>query len=48
MSSGEWPIGAAKGKQSDAEALCQPPNPPLPLREQHLFQSNQRFCFRDV
>ena len=25
MSSGERPIGAAKGKQSDAEALCQPP-----------------------
>ena len=29
MSSGERPIGAAKGKQSDTEALCQPP-PPLP------------------
>ena len=28
MSSGERPIGAAKGKQSDTEALCQPP-PPL-------------------
>ena len=27
MSSGERPIGAAKGKQSDTEALC--PNPPL-------------------
>ena len=25
MSSGEMPIGAAKGKQSDAEALCQTP-----------------------
>ena len=25
MSSGERPIGAAKGKQSDAEALCQTP-----------------------
>ena len=25
MSSGERPIGAAKGKQSDTEALCQPP-----------------------
>ena len=23
MTSGEWPIGAAKGKQSDTEALCQ-------------------------
>ena len=28
MSSGERPIGAAKGKQSDTEALCQPPPPP--------------------
>ena len=28
MSSGERPIGAAKGKQSDTEALCQPPSPP--------------------
>ena len=25
MSSGERPIGAAKGKQYDTEALCQPP-----------------------
>ena len=25
MSSGERPIGAAKGRQSDTEALCQPP-----------------------
>ena len=30
MSSGERPIGAAKGKQSDTEALCQPPPPPDP------------------
>ena len=30
MCSGERPIGAAKGKQSDTEALCQPPPPPLP------------------
>ena len=29
MSSEERPIGAAKGKQSDTEALCQPP-PPCP------------------
>ena len=29
MSSGERPIGAAKGKQSDTEALCQPPPPPV-------------------
>ena len=28
MSSGERPIGAAKGKQSDTEALCQAPPPP--------------------
>ena len=28
MSSGKRPIGAAKGKQSDTEALCQPPPPP--------------------
>ena len=28
MSSGERPIGATKGKQSDTEALCQPPPPP--------------------
>ena len=28
MSSGDRPIGAAKGKQSDPEALCQPPPPP--------------------
>ena len=28
MSSGERPIGAAKGKQSDTKALCQPPSPP--------------------
>ena len=28
MSSGERPIGAAKGKQSDTEVLCQPPPPP--------------------
>ena len=27
MSSGKRPIGAAKGKQSDTEALCQPPPP---------------------
>ena len=31
MSSGERPIGAAKGKQSDPEALCQPP-PPSPFK----------------
>ena len=30
MSSGERPIGAAKGKQSDTGALCQTPLPPDP------------------
>ena len=29
MSSGERPIGAAKGKKSDTEALCQIPPPPM-------------------
>ena len=28
MSGGKRPMGAAKGKQSDTEALCQPPPPP--------------------
>ena len=28
MSSDEKPIGAAKGKQPNAEALCYPPPPP--------------------
>ena len=31
MGSGERPISAAKGKQSDTEALCQAPPPPPPL-----------------
>ena len=35
MSSGERPIGAAKGKQSDTEALCQTPP---------LATSSGRFC----
>ena len=30
MSSGERPMGAAKGKQADTEALCQTPPPPVP------------------
>ena len=30
MSRGERPIGAAKGKQSGTQALCQPPPPPPP------------------
>ena len=35
MSSGERPIGAAKGKQSDTEALCQtPPRAPSYMHAQ--------------
>ena len=45
MSSGERPIGAAKGKQSDTEALCPPPplphahvpNTPPPLHHGRVF-----------
>ena len=33
MSGGERPIGAAKGKQTDTEALCQPPPPGTRGRE---------------
>ena len=36
MSSGERPIGAAKGKQSDTEALCPPPPPPPPVSNESL------------
>ena len=50
MSSGERPIGAAKGKQSDTEALCHPPPPPQasqamwprPLPRHHLPFSHPR------
>ena len=38
MSSGERPIGAAKGKQSDTAALCQTPNPP-PAPGTQVFSS---------
>ena len=31
MSSGERPIGTAKGKQPNTEALCQTPRPPPPI-----------------
>ena len=37
MSSGERPIGAAKGKQSDTEALCQ--NPPPPPSSNEVLQA---------
>ena len=36
MSSGERPIGAAKGKQSDTEAFCQPPPPYQRSKVQHF------------
>ena len=35
MSSGERPIGAAKGKQSDTEALCQTPPRTSPTASRH-------------
>ena len=35
MSSDQRPIGAAKDKQSDTEALCRPP-PPLALGHEQL------------
>ena len=34
MSSGERLMGGAKGKQSDTEALCQPPPPPAQANSQ--------------
>ena len=37
MSSGERPIGAAKHKQSNTEALCQP-RPPLPRYQAWLAE----------
>ena len=39
MSSGERPIGAAKGEQSDTEALCHPP-PPCIWSGQQLFATD--------
>ena len=47
MSSGERPIGTAKGKQSDTEALCQPPPPPGGLESAGLsFSLNYLFLPR--
>ena len=40
MSSGERPIGAARGKQSDPKALCQPPPPP----QCHGLRPSQEPC----
>ena len=37
MSSGQRPIGAAKGKQPNTEALCQPPPPPFASPRVPLF-----------
>ena len=37
MCNGERPIGAAKGKQSDPEALCQPPPPNTTTRWRRTF-----------
>ena len=38
VSSGARPIGAAKGKQPNTKALCQPPPPPV---QPNLFQGPQ-------
>ena len=40
MSSGERPIGAAKGKQSDTEALCKPPSLTTLETVAHLWPPN--------
>ena len=50
MSGGERPIGAAKGKQSDTEALCQtPPPPPMPcscqMRHTHNAKSRNDIVY---
>ena len=37
MSSGERPIGTAKGKQPNIEALCHPPPPRIGLRADVLY-----------
>ena len=44
MSSGERPIGAAKGKQPDTEALCQT-SPPAPYPLSKTLLSTQQFLF---
>ena len=38
MSSGKRPTGAAKGKQSDTEALCRPPPPPVDKHPEWPFE----------
>ena len=47
MSSGERPIGATKGKQSDTKALCQPP-PPLRSLSLEVSRSRQSDVRVDV
>ena len=42
MSSGERPIGTAKGKQPNTEALCQPPRPPRRRQTAQLPWSSDR------
>ena len=39
MKSGEGPIGAAKGKQSDTQASCQPPPTTAPVQMVHVTQT---------
>ena len=46
--SGERPIGAAKGKQSDTEALCPPPHSHDPVADQWLGRGVLRFLCRSV
>ena len=43
MSSGERPIGAAKGKQPNAEALCQPPFTPF-AQKTPWYEGEKRLC----
>ena len=43
MSSGERPIGAAKGKQSDTQALCQNPPHGPPNAYQFVVIGNRQF-----
>ena len=38
MSSGERPLGAATGKQSDTGALCNPPPPRVEVDRRSLLQ----------
>ena len=44
MSSGERPIGAAKGKQSDTEALCQTAPPPLCVLALNGAERRRCYC----